>query len=192
MLFSGGREGGCCTNKIVVLASEPVGGRSWATELPICYINMISVILFTDPPLISPGMYHPNHANAGPNLTDADIQAQYSTMEKHYRMQADLLSRQFDEQRRMLAHEQMKMNEYLKVSTNASSDTNIMHHNQPDIMHHIQPDIMHHIQPDSYKRKLRHKYNIMHHIQPDSYKRKLRHKYNAPYSARYNAPYSAR
>ena len=23
--------------KIVVLASEPVGGRSWATELPCCY-----------------------------------------------------------------------------------------------------------------------------------------------------------
>ncbi|KAK2160951.1 hypothetical protein LSH36_124g03018 [Paralvinella palmiformis] len=65
-----------------------------------------------DPQLISPVLYM---AGAQPNVNDPELHAQYVNIEKHYRMQAELLSRQFEEQRRLLAHEQVKMQEYMKA-----------------------------------------------------------------------------
>ena len=49
-------------------------------------------------------------------LSESELQAQLVQLEKQYRLQEQVLSRQFEEQRRMLAHEQQsKMQDYIKV-----------------------------------------------------------------------------
>ena len=60
---------------------------------------------------------------------DPSLQAQLYTLEKHYHIQKELLSRQFEEQRRLLEHEQqMKMEEYIKVRSfiDSTKDVSIL------------------------------------------------------------------
>ena len=50
------------------------------------------------------------------SLSETELQTQLVQLEKQYRLQEQVLSHQFEEQRRMLAHEQhSKMQDYIKV-----------------------------------------------------------------------------